>query len=223
MTSARDRKSTLRRVAARDEAAATRTIAIRDERGGTTYGDLVADADVLAAGLTAAGVTRFAIVSNDIPAVVALLAASSIIGAEACVYAPDITADALAQQAKALAHHIVVTTRDDLGDNAIVDLRRVEDLRRQPAGAQQPGRPRPAAAPRPHDWDDRCPPRRSPRLVAPALPQRASPGRQRPGLAAGLRPPAVRWSAGADPRLQQWRHPRRAAGSAAAGGVVDDP
>ncbi len=142
----------LRRVAAADAAADTPTIAICDERVRLTYGDLVTDAEILAAGLSEAGVSRFAIVSNDIPAVVALLAASSLLGAEACVYAPDITADALLQQARTLAHHTVVTTRDDLGDVGGVggdlgdvgdlDLRPVADLRGKPAAAPEAELPR---------------------------------------------------------------------------------
>ena len=45
-----------------------------------TYGELAAEAEALAHGLQGEGIDRFAIVSNDIPIVVALLAASSLIG-----------------------------------------------------------------------------------------------------------------------------------------------
>ena len=79
-----------------------------------TYERLTAEADALAHGLRAADVGRFAIVSNDVPTIVALLAASSLVGAEACVYAADISAADLERQAEAFGHQLVVTTRDDL-------------------------------------------------------------------------------------------------------------
>ena len=93
-----------------------------------TYERLTAEADTLALGLRAAGVRRFAVVSNDVPTIVALLAASSLVGAEACVYAPDISAADLERQAEAFGHDLVVTTRDDL-EAAGPDLRRPDDFR----------------------------------------------------------------------------------------------
>jgi acyl-CoA synthetase (AMP-forming)/AMP-acid ligase II len=87
------------------------------EGGQWSYGRLTAESETLARGLRAAGIDRFAIVSNDIPMVVALLAASSLIGAEACVYAPDIAPETMDEQATAFAHPVVVSDRTDLGDH----------------------------------------------------------------------------------------------------------
>ena len=101
----------LRRRAAQDADA----VAMIAESGTWTYAALAADAEALAHGLRENGIERFAIASNDIPLVVALLAASSLIGAEACVYAPDIAPDEMDRQAVAFAHAVVVSDRDDLG------------------------------------------------------------------------------------------------------------
>jgi acyl-coenzyme A synthetase/AMP-(fatty) acid ligase len=114
----------LRRVAASD----ADRLAIVAADGAWSYGRLAEEADLLAAGLRGAGIDRFAIVSNDIPRVVALLAASSVVGAEACVYAPDIAPEELARQAAAFDHKVVVTDRDDLGEPG-AELVRPERLR----------------------------------------------------------------------------------------------
>jgi len=102
----------LRRAAARDAEA----VAMIAESGTWTYARLADEAESLARGLRSAGIERFAIASNDIPRVVALLAASSLIGAEACVYAPDIAPEEMDRQAVAFAHAVVVSDRDDLGE-----------------------------------------------------------------------------------------------------------
>jgi acyl-coenzyme A synthetase/AMP-(fatty) acid ligase len=101
----------LRRAADRDPDA----LAMIAESGDWSYGRLVAEAESYAQGLRGAGIERFAIVSNDIPVVVALLAGSSLIGAEACVYAPDITTEEMDRQAAAFSHPVVVSDRTDLG------------------------------------------------------------------------------------------------------------
>lgn len=102
----------LRRVAASD----ADRVAVVSAEGQWTYGRLAQEAERLATGLRESGASRFAIVSNDVPLIVALLAASSLAGAEACVYAPDITPEELARQAEAFDHAAVVTDRDDLGE-----------------------------------------------------------------------------------------------------------
>ena len=75
--------------------------AVIGDSGRRSYGALVADAESYAWGLRSQSVERFAIVSNDMPVVVALLAAASLIGVEACVYAPDIHPDEMRRQAEA--------------------------------------------------------------------------------------------------------------------------
>lgn len=79
-----------------------------------TYGRLTAEAEQLANGLRNKGIERFAIVSNDVAVIVALLAASSLVGAEACVYAPDISAEELARQAAAFGHDTIVRRAEEL-------------------------------------------------------------------------------------------------------------
>lgn len=105
----------LRRAADRDPDA----VAMIAESGEWSYARLAADAEDYAHGLRAAGIERFAIVSNDIPVVVALMAASSLIGAEACVYAPDIAPEEMDRQAASFAHETVVSDRTDLGEPAV--------------------------------------------------------------------------------------------------------
>ena len=126
----------LHRVAATD----ADRLAVVAVDGEWSYGRLSADADQLAGGLRSAGIDRFAIVSNDVPLIVALLAASSLIGAEACVYAPDIAPEELARQASAFDHKVVVTDRDDLGEPA-AELVPPERLRVAPVEADRPDQP----------------------------------------------------------------------------------
>ncbi|MCW2799628.1 MAG: hypothetical protein JWQ70_1100 [Aeromicrobium sp.] len=96
--------------------------AVIGESGRRTYGELVADAEDYAQRLRTQGIERFAIVSNDIPVVVALLAAASLTGAEACVYAPDILPDEMLRQAEAFAHTVVISDRSELLDLDLPDL-----------------------------------------------------------------------------------------------------
>ncbi|WP_183094336.1 class I adenylate-forming enzyme family protein [Nocardioides stalactiti] len=126
----------LRRAADRDPAA----LAMIAEGGEWTYARLADEAAVLAGGLRAAGIERFAITSNDIPVVVALMAAASLVGAEACVYAPDVTPEEMDRQAAAFAHPVVVSDRSDLGSPA-AHVVRPEALRGSPVtGADLPER-----------------------------------------------------------------------------------
>ncbi|GAA3828013.1 class I adenylate-forming enzyme family protein [Nocardioides panacisoli] len=102
----------LRRAADRDPEA----VAVIAESGTWTYGRLAEEAQALACGLSAAGIDRFAVVSNDIPLVVALLAAGSLVGAEACTYAPDISPEEMDRQTATFGHDVVVSDRTDLGE-----------------------------------------------------------------------------------------------------------
>ncbi|KAA1421473.1 acyl--CoA ligase [Nocardioides humilatus] len=98
-------------------------LAMIAEGGEWSYARLTAEAESLAHGLRAAGIERFAVVSNDIPLVVALLAASSLIGAEACTYAPDISVEEMDRQATSFSHPVVVSDRDDLAGTSSVIVR----------------------------------------------------------------------------------------------------
>lgn len=53
-----------------------------------SYGELAARAERVAAGLTAHGITRFAVTDHDAATVAALFAGAALAGAEACQYAP---------------------------------------------------------------------------------------------------------------------------------------
>ncbi|TCJ30167.1 class I adenylate-forming enzyme family protein [Nocardioides jejuensis] len=79
-----------------------------------TYGELAATAQSYARGLREQGVARFAVVTNDVPVAIALLAASSLVGAEACLYAPDIAVEELQRQAAAFEHTAVFSDREDV-------------------------------------------------------------------------------------------------------------
>lgn len=126
----------LRRAAARDAEA----VAMIAESGEWTFAGLASEAESLAHGLRDAGIDRFAIASNDIPRVVALLAASSLVGAEACVYAPDITPEEMDRQAAAFAHPVVVSDRDDLGEPDVSVVRPASLLKDGPPLAVLPER-----------------------------------------------------------------------------------
>ncbi|QYJ03930.1 AMP-binding protein [Nocardioides panacisoli] len=116
----------LRRAADRDPA----TVGVITEAATWTYAELAAEAEALARGLAAEGIDRFAIVSNDLAEVVALLAAASLTGVDACVYAPDVAAGEAARQAAAFDHGVVVSPREDLAE-AGVAVRTSSSLRRE--------------------------------------------------------------------------------------------
>ena len=96
--------------------------AVIGESGGRSYAELVASGEDYARGLRAKGIERFAIVSNDISSVVALLAAASLTGSEACVYAPDIQPEEMQRQAVAFSHDVVVSDRPELFDLDLPDI-----------------------------------------------------------------------------------------------------
>lgn len=100
----------IQRAAARDGDA----VALVDESRAWTFAALEATAQAYARGLRARGIDRFAVVSNDVPLCVALLAASSLVGVEACLYAPDISLEELTRQAGAFDHRVVLSTREDV-------------------------------------------------------------------------------------------------------------
>ncbi len=117
-------------------------IAVIAEGSEWSYGRLLAESEALAQGLRASAIDRFAIVSNDIPMVLALLAAASLVGSEACVYAPDISVEDMDAQAASFAHSIVISDRTDLdGHQATVVA--PESLRGEGASPDELPEPRP--------------------------------------------------------------------------------
>ena len=91
--------------------------ALRTDAGATSYAELAGRAEVLASGLAGRGLQRFGVAVDDRVEAVALLAASSLLGAEACIYPATATGDERAQLAARLQHQAVVTD-DDLDDLA---------------------------------------------------------------------------------------------------------
>jgi acyl-CoA synthetase (AMP-forming)/AMP-acid ligase II len=112
----------LRRVADADP---DRPAVVTDD-GARSYGDLAARAAAVARGLQARGITRLASVTEDAPAVVALLAGSSLAGVELCQYAPTDDPSDVAELAARFDHEVVVTDRPALqgvpGRLALEDL-----------------------------------------------------------------------------------------------------
>lgn len=79
-----------------------------------TYGDLLADAQRVAAAFDARSITRVAIVEADAAWVIRLLAGAALAGVESCQYQPDTPVPKLATYLDALEHDVVVTSRPDL-------------------------------------------------------------------------------------------------------------
>jgi acyl-CoA synthetase (AMP-forming)/AMP-acid ligase II len=100
----------LLRRAARDDP--TRAAVVIDERT-TSYTELLADAESFAAGLRERGIERFAILDHDAATVLALLAAASLAGAEACEYPPTDDLDEIRALTARFDHHVVVSGRPD--------------------------------------------------------------------------------------------------------------
>ncbi|MGH8961050.1 MAG: AMP-binding protein [Jatrophihabitantaceae bacterium] len=109
------------------------------DEGTTTYTELTATAETFAACLVQRGIERFAILDHDAATVVALLAAASLAGAEACQYPPTDDPDEIADLATRFDHDVIVTSRPGV-TNAIAPA----ELH---GGGPAPDRPPPA---RPH-------------------------------------------------------------------------
>jgi acyl-CoA synthetase (AMP-forming)/AMP-acid ligase II len=80
----------------------------------TTYGELLADARRIAGALSHRGIRRFGILDYDAANVIALLAAASLTGAEACIYPPTDTAAGLTELAQRFDHDLVITDHTDV-------------------------------------------------------------------------------------------------------------
>jgi acyl-CoA synthetase (AMP-forming)/AMP-acid ligase II len=87
---------------------AARPAVVTDEYA-AGYGELLARAQAIAAGLTERGITRFAVLDHDAATVAALLAGASLAGAEACQYPPTQDAAAVAALAERFEHTVLVT------------------------------------------------------------------------------------------------------------------
>jgi acyl-CoA synthetase (AMP-forming)/AMP-acid ligase II len=105
----------LRRVADEDPQRA----AILTHDRTVSYGELAAGAEHAAVALHREGVTRFAVAEHEAEPVVALLAAASAAGAEACLYPPS-EPEEIGRLLERFDHELVVTTRDDLEADRVV-------------------------------------------------------------------------------------------------------
>jgi acyl-CoA synthetase (AMP-forming)/AMP-acid ligase II len=105
----------LRRVADEDP----RRAAILTHERTVSYGELVGAAENAAAALRREGVTRFAVADHEAEPVVALMAAASAVGAEACLY-PPAEPDEIGRLLERFDHDLVVTPRDDLAAARVV-------------------------------------------------------------------------------------------------------
>jgi len=105
-----------------------------------SYGDAVARAELLAAGLYERGIDRFGIAAEDRIDILVLLAAASAAGSEACVYPRDLSPEAIAEMAGRLDHEVVVT-------NEPLDLLSAETLRLDDLASDAGPAPKPEATP----------------------------------------------------------------------------
>jgi acyl-CoA synthetase (AMP-forming)/AMP-acid ligase II len=117
-------------------------VAVITDAAEVTYGTLAADAEAAAAGLAARGITRFGIVHQDASLVLALLAGSSLVGSEACVYAPLDDPRACRDTAERFDHDVIVSDEDGLAVDAEV-ITPADLLAARPTGPSEPSRERP--------------------------------------------------------------------------------
>jgi acyl-CoA synthetase (AMP-forming)/AMP-acid ligase II len=87
----------------------------------TTWGECAARAAALASGLDRRGITRFACLVGDVADLLALLAGSSAVPAEACMYPTSTPADEAARLAAHFDHGVIVTDRPDRWDGLALD------------------------------------------------------------------------------------------------------
>jgi acyl-CoA synthetase (AMP-forming)/AMP-acid ligase II len=123
----------LRRVATADP---DRTAIITDD-GARTYGALAEQAEAVAAGLASRGIARFATVTDDAAAVVALLAGASLAGREVCQYPPTDDPVPVQELAGRFDHDVIVTDRVALA--GVAGRVAVDDLASATAGGRGAG------------------------------------------------------------------------------------
>jgi acyl-CoA synthetase (AMP-forming)/AMP-acid ligase II len=88
--------------------------AIVTSRGSSTFADVLASAQHVADNLAARGIERLAILDDDPAHVLALLAGSSLAGAEACIYPLAATEEAVGDYRARFDHDHLVTSRTSL-------------------------------------------------------------------------------------------------------------
>jgi acyl-CoA synthetase (AMP-forming)/AMP-acid ligase II len=135
-------------------------VAVVTDEDALTYGELYENARAVAAALTRRGIGRFAVQDGDAATVTALLAGSSLSGAQACQYPPTADAAEIARLAERFDHDLLVS-RDP---SAPIRTLHPDELPAEPADAPpRPPEARPllvlttgtTGAPRGacHDWN----------------------------------------------------------------------
>lgn len=94
--------------------------AVVSSRGSVTFSELLEHSERVAANLRARGIDRFGILDDDAATVLALLAGSSLAGAEACVYPLNATDRAVADNRSRFDHRFFVTTRQSLDGDGLM-------------------------------------------------------------------------------------------------------
>jgi acyl-CoA synthetase (AMP-forming)/AMP-acid ligase II len=85
-----------------------RPAVVEDDRS-TTYGELLARADSLAAGLVERQITRIASVNHDAATTIVVMAAASLVGVESCQYPPTDEPTEITTLASRFDHDLVIT------------------------------------------------------------------------------------------------------------------
>jgi acyl-CoA synthetase (AMP-forming)/AMP-acid ligase II len=104
----------------RGSARAADHIGVVDDDRTTTYGQLLTQAESVAAWLRDSGIERFGILDYDAAHLLALLGGAALVGAEPCMYPPIETAAELDEQAARFGHSVVVTAHDVSGGDVRV-------------------------------------------------------------------------------------------------------
>jgi acyl-CoA synthetase (AMP-forming)/AMP-acid ligase II len=94
--------------------------AVVDDHGTTTYGELVEQAEGVAAYLRAHGIARFGILDYDASNLLALLGGAALAGVEPCPFPPLETHGELDEQAARFDHTVVVSPYDVAGGQTTV-------------------------------------------------------------------------------------------------------
>jgi acyl-CoA synthetase (AMP-forming)/AMP-acid ligase II len=105
--------------------------AVVDDDRVTSYGQLVAQAESVAAYLKAHGITRFGVLDYDAADIISLVAGASMVGAEPCLYPPIEDTAALDEQASRFDHTVVISDHD-LGGGATTLIAPAELFAHQP-------------------------------------------------------------------------------------------
>ena len=112
--------------------------------GAATYASCLDRSNRMAAGLTQRGIERFACVVDDVADLIAVLCASSAVGAEACVYSATLDGPAITALAERFDHQVMITDRPAIEGMAIVTIEELADATNDAAALPDPPERAPA-------------------------------------------------------------------------------